>query len=36
MRWDVIVPILIYLLAMLAVGGYLHKYLKDRRVSFQE
>lgn len=36
MRWGVVVPILLYLLAMLAVGGYLHKYLKDRRVSFQE
>jgi sodium/pantothenate symporter len=36
MNWGVIIPIIVYLLAMLAVAGYLHRYLKDRRVSFQE
>ena len=36
LNWGVIIPILLYLLSMLAVGGYLHGYLKDRRVSFQE
>lgn len=36
MRWDVLIPILLYLIATFVIGGILHKYIKNRKTSFQE
>jgi sodium/pantothenate symporter len=36
MKWGIIIPIIIYLIAMFLVGAYFHRYLKDRRGTFQE
>lgn len=36
MKWDVLIPILLYLLSTFIVGGLLHKHIKNRKTSFQE
>lgn len=36
MRWDILLPIFLYLLITFFIGGYLHKYLKQSKKSFQE
>ncbi|EGL83834.1 sodium/pantothenate symporter [Caldalkalibacillus thermarum TA2.A1] len=36
MKWDVLLPIFIYLFATFIIGIYLHKYLKKRKTDFQE
>lgn len=36
MKWDIIIPIFIYLIATFLVGASFHRYLKDRRGTFQE
>jgi sodium/pantothenate symporter len=37
MRWDIIIPILVYLLAVFLIGVYFHRYLTERREgTFQE
>lgn len=36
MKWGIIIPIIIYLIATFLVGAYFHRYLKDRRGTFQE
>ena len=36
MKWGIIVPIFIYLIATFVVGAYFHRYLKERQGSFQE
>ncbi|HYH12727.1 MAG TPA: hypothetical protein VD789_10270, partial [Thermomicrobiales bacterium] len=36
MKWGIIIPIIIYLIATFLVGAYFHRYLKDRSGTFQE
>lgn len=37
MRWDILIPIIVYLLVVFLIGVYLHRYLTERRqASFQE
>src|SRR5699024_723629 len=36
MKWDVFIPILIYIFATFAIGLYVHKLLNKRQSSFQE
>ncbi|WP_221563087.1 sodium/pantothenate symporter [Alkalihalobacillus sp. TS-13] len=36
MKWDVLIPILLYLVVTFLIGGYFHKFLKQRKSSFQE
>lgn len=36
MKWDIIIPIFIYLIATFVIGASFHRYLKDRRGTFQE
>ncbi|MBM7587303.1 sodium/pantothenate symporter [Bacillus pakistanensis] len=36
MQWDVLLPILLYLVVTFLVGGYLHKHIKQRKTSFEE
>lgn len=36
MQWDVLIPIIIYLVITFLIGGALHKHIKNRKTSFQE
>lgn len=36
MKWDIIIPIFIYLIATFLVGAYFHRYLKHHSGTFQE
>ena len=36
MKWGIIIPIIIYLIATFLVGAYFHRYLKDTTGTFQE